>query len=81
MTAEIIDGKAIAQKLRSELAAKVAELGKKPYLAVILVGNDEASLIYDRNKQKAARELGMECDIYHLPETTEENELLQLIDP
>lgn len=80
MTAEIIDGKAIAQKLRSELAAKVAELGKKPYLAVILVGNDEASLIYDRNKQKAARELGMECDIYHLPETTEENELLQLID-
>ena len=80
MTATIIDGKATALQIRAELAEKIARLPGKPYLAVILVGNDEASLIYDRNKQKAALAMGMECDIYHLPEATSETELLQLVE-
>ena len=58
MTAEIIDGKAIAESLRNRLAEKIAGWQVKPYLAVILVGSDPASIIYDRNKQKAAQALG-----------------------
>ncbi len=79
MTATIIDGKLIAENLRNLLAEKIAALPNKPYLAVVLVGNDPASIIYDRNKQKAAQALGMVCDIYHLPEETPEEDLLELI--
>lgn len=80
MTAQIIDGKKAAQEFRAELAAKTAELDGIPYLAVVLVGNDEASMIYDRNKKKAAEATGMKCVIHHLPEQTSEGELLNLID-
>ena len=80
MTAQIIDGKATAEKIRNELAERIAGWEVKPYLAVILVGNDPASLIYDRNKQKAAQAMGMACDIYHLPEETKEDELVELIE-
>lgn len=77
--AQIIDGKALALTIRAELAKKVATIPLKPNLAVVLVGNDEASLIYDRNKQKAAQAMGMDCEIYHLPENVAEYELLELI--
>lgn len=77
--AQIIDGKALALKIRTELAEKISSYTLKPNLAVILVGNDEASLIYDRNKQKAAQAIGMDCHIYHLEEKTTEHELLGLI--
>lgn len=76
----MIDGKAFAKELREELATKIALHAKKPSLAVILVGDDEASLIYDRNKQKAAQEMGMDCEIFHLPERTTQQELLALVD-
>ena len=77
--AQIIDGKALALKIRAEIAEKVATHQLKPNLAVILVGNDEASLIYDRNKQKAAQAVGMDCHIYHLEDSASERELLELI--
>ena len=80
MTAEIIDGKEKARRVREELAQKTALLKHKPHLAVVLVGNDEASLIYDRNKQRAAQEIGMECVIHHLPEDISQKELTALID-
>ncbi len=80
MTAEIIDGKEMARRIREELAQKTALLKHKPHLAVVLVGNDEASLIYDRNKQRAAQEIGMECVIHHLPEDISQKELTALID-
>lgn len=80
MRGQIIDGKALAAKVRSELAAALSQYQKKPRLAVILVGNDEASMVYDRNKQKAAVSVGMDCDIFHLPEETTQEELLRLID-
>lgn len=78
--AQIIDGKAFAKELREEIAAKIALYSQKPKLAVILVGNDEASLIYDRNKQKAALSMGMDCEIFHLPEETAQSEVLALIE-
>lgn len=79
MTAKAIDGKSMAQNLREELAKRVNELNKKPHLAVILVGNDEASIIYDRNKKKAAEDIGMTCNIHHLPEETTEDKIIELI--
>jgi len=79
MTAQIIDGKKMAQELREKLASETAKLKGVPSLAVVLVGNDEASLIYDRNKKKAAEAAGMTCVIHHLPEETPESEVLALI--
>lgn len=80
MTANIIDGKALSAVYKQKLADKIVQNGHHPHLAVILVGNDEASLIYDRNKQKAAQAIGMECDIHHLDEATEEAQVLELIE-
>ena len=80
MTAQIIDGRSLAQQIRETLKFKVSALKKKPHLAVVLVGNDEASLIYDRNKQKAALEIGMKCNIHHLPEDIKQDELNNIVD-
>ena len=79
MSAQLINGKEIALALREELAAELAFKKYRPHLAVVLVGNDEASLIYDRNKQKAALAAGMDCDLHHLPEEMTEDDLLDLI--
>ena len=67
MTAEIIDGKAIAARLKSKLAEKIAShVGRKPGLAVILVGDDPASQIYVRNKRQACEQVGIHSVYYHL---------------
>ena len=82
MSAVIIDGKQIAADVRADVAAKVAELKKKglaPCLAVILVGENPASVSYVTGKQKALAEVGMVDRSVHLPETTTEAELLDLI--
>lgn len=83
MTAKIIDGKEIATKLRQEIALEVAEIKKnfniKPSLVVILVGNDPASEVYVRNKEKAAHSVGMNSLQYRLAEDTTEAELLAKI--
>jgi methylenetetrahydrofolate dehydrogenase (NADP+)/methenyltetrahydrofolate cyclohydrolase len=73
VTAQLIDGKAIAAKLRAEVAARAAALrgrGIAPTLAVVLVGDDPASAVYVRSKTKAAREAGVEPRDVKLPETT-----------
>ena len=84
MTAKIIDGKALAKKIRSQVAEKVAErkaAGKRaPGLAVVLVGSDPASQIYVRNKRKACEECGFVSKSYDLPAETSEKEVLDLID-
>ena len=80
MTAQIIDGKKIAAELRKELALKIVQDDAKPKLAVIWVGNNEASRAYVRNKQKAAEEVGIVCDAYHLAEDAETPELMMLIE-
>ncbi len=83
MTAQIIDGKAIAQKVREEVAAAVAKriaAGKsKPTLATVLVGDRVDSATYVASKQKACAELGMGSVSHHLPADTSQEDLERLI--
>ncbi len=83
MSASIIDGKAIAAAIRSELKERVAALkaakGITPGLAVILVGEDPASQSYVSAKEKACAEIGLFSDDNRLPATTTQEELLALI--
>lgn len=83
MTAQIIDGKAIAQQVQDEVAAEVVRLkerGLTPGLAVILVGENPASVSYVTNKERTAAQLGMHSVLYRLPETTSQAELEALVD-
>lgn len=83
MSATIIDGKAIAQEVRSGVAEKVRALkerGINPCLAVILVGANPASVSYVTGKRKALAEAGMLDKSVDLPESTSEEELLSVID-
>lgn len=80
--AEIIDGKAISAKVRKEVAAEVESLqscGITPGLAVVLVGNNSASEIYVRSKEKACAEVGIRSVVHRLPVETTQAELLALI--
>lgn len=79
----IIDGKQVAADVRADVAKKVSELKSKginPCLAVILVGENPASVSYVTGKQKALAEVGMVDRSVHLPESTSEEDLLKLID-
>ncbi len=83
MSARILDGKAIAQKVRGEVRLRATKLegrGIKPGLAVVLVGEDPASQVYVRNKTKAAEEAGIAVVDHKLAATTSEDELLALVD-
>ncbi|MHB9146063.1 MAG: bifunctional methylenetetrahydrofolate dehydrogenase/methenyltetrahydrofolate cyclohydrolase FolD [Symbiobacteriia bacterium] len=83
MSAQIIDGKAIAADLRAEVAQGVARLkaahGFVPGLTVVLVGEDPASQVYVRNKEKAATTIGMNSQVIRLDASTSQQELLALI--
>ncbi len=81
--AKIIDGKAIAAKIRGEIAEEVKRLGTHgitPGLAVVLVGEDPASKVYVSMKEKACQDVGIFSDEHKLPAETGEGELLELID-
>jgi methylenetetrahydrofolate dehydrogenase (NADP+) / methenyltetrahydrofolate cyclohydrolase len=78
MAAQIIDGKALAAKVREEVAAEVAALGHVG-LATVLVGDDPASDVYIRSKQKAAQSVGIDARDLRLPADTPEDELLGLL--
>ncbi len=84
MSAQIIDGKAIAKSVRENVAQSVEKLKSKgkraPGLAVILVGLDPASQVYVNNKRKACEEVGFVEKSYNLPDTTSQSTLLNLID-
>ncbi len=83
MTARLLDGVAIGRAIRQEVAADVARLaavGVKPGLAVVLVGEDPASQVYVRSKGKACEEAGMHSVTIRLPATTSQAELLATID-
>ncbi len=80
--AQIIDGKKISAEIKDELKSKASQLnieGKKVTLAVIQVGNDPASSVYVGNKKKACEYIGIQSLSYELPETTTEEELLDLV--
>jgi methylenetetrahydrofolate dehydrogenase (NADP+)/methenyltetrahydrofolate cyclohydrolase len=84
MSAEILDGKAVAAEIREKVAAEVASLkaahGLTPGLAVVLVGEDPASQVYVRNKKKQTVEAGMNSFEHVLDASTSQDELLALID-
>ena len=84
MSAQIIDGKAIAKSVREKVAKSVEKLvnnGKRPPgLAVVLVGVDPASQVYVNNKRKACEEVGFIEKSYNLPDTTSQSTLMDLID-
>ncbi|MGM8213465.1 bifunctional methylenetetrahydrofolate dehydrogenase/methenyltetrahydrofolate cyclohydrolase FolD [Virgibacillus sp. W0430] len=82
MTAQIINGKDLAGKLREKMKEEVKELVKHditPHLTVVLVGEDPASKSYVSGKKKASAEVGISSEVIHLPKETTETELLQLI--
>lgn len=83
MTARILDGKAISARLRREMQAQTTRLaathGRPPGLAVILVGEDAASMVYVRNKKRACHEIGIHSIAHALPADTSQQHLLGLI--
>ena len=81
--ARLIDGKALAKRIRAEVAAEVAELrlrGVTPGLAVVLIGDDPASAVYVGAKERASREAGMAGDTIRLPAHASQSELLELVE-
>ncbi len=78
--AALIDGKAVSQKVKEEVRAEIERDGLKVGLAVVIVGNDQASRVYVNNKKKACEVCGIRSFEYALPEETTEKELLDLVD-
>jgi len=83
VTAQIIDGKSIALKIRQGIAEEVARFRNEsqcvPYLAAILVGDDPASASYVRSKQRACEQAGVKSTLHRLPATASEDELLSVV--
>ncbi|MGH7294673.1 MAG: bifunctional methylenetetrahydrofolate dehydrogenase/methenyltetrahydrofolate cyclohydrolase FolD [Polyangiaceae bacterium] len=83
MTARILDGKALAESVRAEVRAGVdafrAKHGRAPGLDVVLVGDDAASAVYTRSKEKASNEVGMRGKLHLLPASTSEGEIVALV--
>lgn len=81
--AKLIDGKLIAKAVRDEVAAGVKDFvarhGRRPGLHVVLAGDDAASAVYVRNKEKAAEEVGMAGAVHRLPASVSQAELLALV--
>ncbi|WP_270995599.1 bifunctional methylenetetrahydrofolate dehydrogenase/methenyltetrahydrofolate cyclohydrolase FolD [Listeria seeligeri] len=80
---QIIDGKKLAKEIQGKVTTEVAELAKndkKPGLAVVLVGDNQASRTYVRNKQKRTEEAGMKSVLMELPETVSEEKLLEVVE-
>jgi len=84
VTANIIDGKAIAQTIREQIGSEVGrftqESGVVPHLAAVLVGDDPASAVYVRNKQRASEKASIKSTLHRLPAETTQAELLELVD-
>ncbi|WP_019773910.1 tetrahydrofolate dehydrogenase/cyclohydrolase catalytic domain-containing protein, partial [Streptococcus sobrinus] len=84
MTAKIIDGKALAKKMQGQLAEKVAQLkaqhGIVPGLVVILVGDNPASQVYVRNKERSALAAGFTSETVRLSDSISQEELLAVIE-
>jgi len=79
MAATRMDGRALAERIRAEVADEVSDLDRAPGLATVLVGDDAASDIYIRNKHKAAREAGIDALDHRLPQDASEEDVLGLV--
>jgi methylenetetrahydrofolate dehydrogenase (NADP+) / methenyltetrahydrofolate cyclohydrolase len=84
VSASIIDGKAIAARLREQIAAEVARFEEEtlitPHLAAVLVGDNPASGVYVRNKQRACEQAGIKSSLRRLPADTTQDDLLEVVD-
>jgi methylenetetrahydrofolate dehydrogenase (NADP+)/methenyltetrahydrofolate cyclohydrolase len=84
MAATLLDGRSVARQIRERLKEEVAEFvqsyGVQPKLVTVLVGDDPASAVYVGMKQRAAQEIGMATDGFHLPAETTEAEVITLIE-
>ena len=80
MSAVLLDGKALSVRMRERLRQKAAALPRQPGLAVILVGDDPASAVYVRNKEKDCAQCGVRCLNHHLPAEATQQELLALVE-
>ena len=81
--AKILSGKVVSQRIKDELKQEVSDLvskGINPGLAVIIVGNDSASRVYVNNKKKGCAEVGFYSEVYELPASTTQQELLALVE-
>lgn len=82
MSAEIINGRELAQQLKDNMKQEVSELNEQgitPHLTVVLIGDNPASKSYVNGKKKASKETGISSEIIELPESTTEEELLNII--
>ena len=75
----LLDGKTVSQKILNQVREKVSALEKKPHLVVIMVGDDPASKVYVRNKQKAAWQVGIRSTVIEMDSDTSEEDLLDKI--
>lgn len=80
MSAMIMDGKALAAKRKEEIRENAAKLRRQPGLAVILVGDNPASQVYVRNKEKDCEECGILCYDYRLPQDATQDQVLELVE-
>ena len=80
MAAVLMDGKSLAARVKAQLAQTSAKMKKKPALAVILAGDDPASAVYVRNKEKDCAECGILCRDFRLPASVSQTELLALVE-
>jgi methylenetetrahydrofolate dehydrogenase (NADP+)/methenyltetrahydrofolate cyclohydrolase len=83
MTARVIDGKQIAEDVRNRVAIRAAQFlkdrGVSPKLAAVLVGDDPASQVYVRNKERACLKAGLSSELHRLPANIQQHELLELV--
>lgn len=83
MSAQLLDGKKVAATIREEVRAEVADLREKgiiPKLSVILAGDDPASVVYARSKEKACSNVGIDFELFTLPGSASGEEILSLVD-
>jgi methylenetetrahydrofolate dehydrogenase (NADP+) / methenyltetrahydrofolate cyclohydrolase len=83
VSAQLIDGKAVAERLRAEVAAETktftTDTGVVPHLAAVLVGDDPASSVYVRNKRRACEQAGLKSSLHQLSAETSQEDLLSLV--
>lgn len=80
MSAMIMDGKALAEKVKAQIREKASKLRRQPGLAVILVGDNPASQVYVRHKERDCAQCGIMCYDYHLPQDASQEDVLELVE-
>ena len=76
----LLDGKSLSEKIITSLKDDIVNLKIKPGLTVILVGEDKASEIYVKNKERVSKKIGINSNVIRLPKDIEESDLLKIID-